>query len=287
MFFYLRIYTGVLLFLMFFISGVFPMGSKEKIPMKPYNIIKIPKGEFLHYVSYTGGEKDSDTYMVTTMENGKNGNSFYRIYLEQISLSRAKKPPKSYTEWPSFTDIDPLRGSVMEWEETYVTNATVFRNNESAFYPYYFHYKYFPEKDYVDEFIKSIKGNQTREAKYHIKVNHNFPIWDQISFGFYSIRFLDAQKGGIAYMIAPFMLKDPAPVAFKYISSETIKTKAGSFRANKINIIIADAFIGKLMEPMMKTTALWIEDSDRRLLLKVQLFGNETVLEEISNVNVK
>ncbi len=172
----------------------------------------------------------------------------------------------------------------MEWEETYDTNASIYKNNENAYYPYYFQYKYFPEKGYVDEFIKSIKGNQTSDVKYHVKVNPDFPIWDQISFGFHSARFIDAKSGGIAYMIAPFMIKDPAPVTFKYISTETIKTKAGVFRANKINIVVADAFIGKLMEQVMKTSALWIEDSDRRILLKVQLMGNDTILEDISNV---
>ncbi len=85
----LRFDFGILILLIFFAERGFPVGIKEKIPMKPYEVIKIPDGEFLHYVNYTGGEKDSDTYMVTTIETGKNGETVYRIYFDQISLSSA------------------------------------------------------------------------------------------------------------------------------------------------------------------------------------------------------
>jgi hypothetical protein len=225
--------------------------------------------------------------MIIRRETNRNGEVLYRIYKNEIRITSGKKHPGNYTDWPSFSLIDPGRGSVMEWEESHDTNAQIYKNNESVFYPYYFQYQYYPDKGYVDELIKSIKGSQTTSAKYRVKVNPDFPAWDQISFAFYGARFMDARSGGIIYMVAPFLLKEAAPVTFKYIATETIQTKAGTFRAHKINIIVADPFIGKLLDSMTKSSALWIEDSDRRLLIKSQLMGNDTVLEEVSNINIK
>lgn len=38
------------------------------------------------------------------------------------------------------------------------------------------------------------------------------------------------------------------------------------------------------LEPMMKTSGYWIEDSKRRLLVKDEMVGAGVILEEISNV---
>ena len=100
-----------------------------------------------------------------------------------------------------------------------------------------------------------------------------------------SIRFLDPGSGGISYLIIPDFIKEPLAGSYKFESKEIIDTKAGHFHVNKIISIAADPFIGKLMEPMLKKWVLWVEDSDRRLVVKtIFVDGSKTILESISNI---
>lgn len=65
-----KIFAG-LLFVLYLASAGCPAGSKIlNIPMKTYSGTEIPDGEYLHYVMYFGGERDSDYYYVTRRETG-------------------------------------------------------------------------------------------------------------------------------------------------------------------------------------------------------------------------
>ncbi len=280
-----RFYLDNILILIMFL--IFTGCSLAKTPMKTYSSIDIPDGEFLHYVVYSGGEKIGDSYMVIKKGTGPDSRLLYRIYKNEIRISSGKSLPGNYRDWPSYCLIDPRLGSVLEWEETYDTNTEIFKENEALFYPYYFQFHYNYNRGYVDEIIKSVKGKETTSARYHVAVNPDFPVWDQINFSFFGPSFMDVRSGGIIYMVAPFMLKEAAPVTFKYQASETITTKAGNFRALKETFLISDPFIGNLMDSFLKTSKFWIEDSGRKLLLKSQLGGTEVILEGISNINLK
>ncbi len=105
---------------------LYPMANKiEKIPMKTYGDTVIPDGEFLHYIVYFGGEKDSDYYYVTRKETDENGALYYRIYYIAIPVTEGKKPPENYSNWPSTFMIDPARGSLIESEVRINPNDSV------------------------------------------------------------------------------------------------------------------------------------------------------------------
>jgi hypothetical protein len=133
---------------------------------------------------------------------------------------------------------------------------------------------------------KKINGDVTNESKYIVKFNTDFPSVD-IRGGIYLSRFLDPRSGGIYYSINPDTLREPSPSIIRYASDEIITTKAGSFRVKKLIFVGADPFISKLMEPILKKIAFWVEDSDRRIVIKISTFAGDEILEEISNINMK
>ncbi len=76
------------------------------------------------------------------------------------------------------------------------------------------------------------------------------------------------------------------PISTGIEKKEIVTTKAGTFKVNIINTIVGDAFINALVGPVLKNTSHLVEDSDRRRIIKREVPGGGTVLEEISNVNV-
>ncbi len=260
----------------------------RNVPMKAFHDIDIPDGEFLHYFSYTGNEKDSDIYFVTRKETGVNGGTVYRIYMVNISVSGGKKLPENYRDWPSSFLIDPIAGTVLEMKMTMDTDTSIYKNNENQPFPYSWNFKRSLDGRYVDFNMKTIKGRQSAESRYHFKVNPLFPVWENISLGFFSPRFMDLSSHGIIYSIAPFLVKEPLPFSFRCVAIETIKTRAGSFLTTMVAIAMADPFLEKIMEPFTKQkTGIWVENSGRRVIAKVELMDNVTELEEISNINSK
>ena len=287
MFFDLRIYASALLLLTFFTANACSIGSKKLAPMKVYQAVDIPNGEFLHYGFYSGGEKSSDYYFVTIKVTNGMGDFIYRTYQDMISVSSAKKPVKNYISWPVYYDIDPQVGSVIESAGN--LNADDLKDWPKAPSGEVFlswHYKLNREKGYVEYSSKMLNDKKTNESKSVIRFNTDFPSSDQWG-GSTLIRLFDLRSGGIYYNITALFMKEPMPLTVKYISTETVQTKAGSFRTSKINIVAGDPFLGKLLEPMMKTSGYWIEDSSRRLLVKDEMAGAGVILEEISNVNIK
>lgn len=275
----LQFLSGLFILMAFIAAGVFPMGGKAvKIPMKPYPAIDIPDGLYIHYGNYTAGEKYGDTYMVIKKVKNGNGRILYRVYKDDIRLSSSGKLPADYTNWKSSFLVDPKLGSVLEASE----NTGSENDDNRQFY----HYKFYPDRGYVDFVSKSKKKSTTMERKYRVKVNPEFPAWDNLSM-YYALSFLDDRGGGILYVINPSFFKEPLPFYFKHKANETIKTKAGTFHTSKAVMIVADTFLGSLMEPVLKGSAMWVEDSNRRLFIKAELAGYTAFLEDISNVNVK
>ncbi len=284
----LKIFMWGLFFTASLIAVAFPMGGRVKnFPMKTYPGINIPDGEFLHYISYNGGDKSGDIYFVVRKINNGKGKFLYRIYLDMVPLG--EKPPENFTNWPVTYLIDPERAVTLESDAHYdkkmmdnpVTAAFGIGNLIS------FQYRLNRDKGYVEYLSKNVKGSVTNESRYLIKVNPDFPGGKDMEFMFYSIRMLDVRSGGISYTIMPEFMKEPMAGFYKIDSKLTVKAGAGTFSVNKIIAIGGDPFFAKLLEPILKKFAYYVEDSDRRLVVKVNTFAGDIVLEEISNVNLK
>lgn len=86
------------------------------------------------------------------------------------------------------------------------------------------------------------------------------------------------------YNLIPELTKQPIACTFKYLSTETLRVKGGIFRANKYAIILADPFLGRLIEPYFKNAIIFIEDSPGRLVLKSDIPGGYVEISDISNV---
>lgn len=249
------------------------------IPLKTRDKINIPDGEFLHYESYKGNEKDSDFYYIT-----RKTNQLYRIYMKNISVNSRKIITGEYTNWPSLFIIDPVKGSVIEMSMTMDTNTSIYKNNETGMaYPYYWDYKLSSDKSRVDFNMKSILNRKLTISRYRVRVNPAFPVWENISLSSFAPRFLDYHNSGILYSVAPFVLKDPLPFSFKHIKSEEIETKAGSFKTDEIETAMADPFLERMMSRFTEGSGMWV-DSSSGLLIKNRFLGSETVLENISNI---
>ncbi len=260
--------------------------GKQKLPAKVYPVVNVSDGEYLVYGYYVGGEKSSESYMVTKKETGKNGELFYKVYGVQAKSPADRKIPDNYKEWPSFYIIDPWQGSVIE--AVYSIKTSDIKDIDPA-NPYssliYSHYKLHRDSGYVEYTSKSLKNKELIEKNYRVNIKKDYPVCDANSTFYFPTRFLDVRNGGILYMVSPEFLKDPVPFSFKYESRETIRTKAGQFAAIKGAVVSGDPFIGQLVGPLLKKFAIWYEDSDRRLTVKIQLaYGGYMELEEISNV---
>ncbi len=266
------------------------LGKTAKVPKKAYSVINISNGEFLHYGFYAKGEKQKDWYYVTEKITNEKGGIMYRVYSDMVTLERVKKGKalaKNYKDWPSFYLIDPAKGCLIESEMKYDVND--FKDNSDKEFRgmIYSHYQFYQDKGYVEFITKSENGDKTNESKYRLKVDSNFPYWDGSSTGFLSMRFMDINSPGYMYTIIPQAIKEPMPFTYRFISKETLSIKPGKFQINKLNVIMADPFIAKLMEPFLKNLAFLIEDSDRRLLVKFETPMGYDVLEDISNVIIK
>ncbi len=272
--------SSLILFI-FAAAACSPGYKTQKTPIKPYSSIDIPDGTFLHYGNYAQGEKYGDTYMVIKKETNS-GVFYYRIYKIDTKIRQEKKIPLKYKDWPSTFLIDPARGSVIEAAEN--TGLEASDNKDEKFSNY--DYKFYPGKGYADFILKTKKNGIMKETRYHVKVNPDFPTWDNLSM-YYALCFLDYRSGGIMYLVNAAFFKDPMPLSFRLISKENLTTKAGIFGALKMKMTVPDPFLSRLLGPVLEGSSIWIEDSDRRLLLKGELSGDTGVLEDISNINSK
>ena len=276
------------IFLLILLCGMavqlFPMASRvEKLPMKVYGDTEIADGEYLHYILYFGGEKDSDYYYVTRKERDEKGNPLYRIYGIDIPVSDGRKPPENYTNWSKYFLIDPKIGSVIESEFELNPSDSAKWASGGMGYLVYGRYQLFREQGYAEYHSKKIIDHGTNERTYKVKFNTGIPS-ENVMGAYFTPRFLNPENGGISYSIIPEVMKEPIATTMIFLSKDTLQTKAGVFRVRKYYTIMADPFLAKLMEPVMNKSVMMIEDTVRRVVVKSDIPGGRVELEEISNV---
>ncbi len=273
-----------LIITVFFIISCAIIG-KHNVPKKSFPGVIIPDGEFLRYGVYTSGEKVSDYYYVVKKVTKEKGGLSYRFYINLKAVSNGNRGPGNYTEWPISILFNPVTGQTIESEGHIKTNDLKEMENMGYGGLTYWHYQLFRDKGYIKYVSKSVKGDQTFTKTFTIKVKTDFPIIDLLSSGIIAGRFIDPGTPGVYYLALPNFLKEPLPVTSSYENDkESMTTKAGTFRVHKLNAVMADPFIAGLTGEMMKSLSIFIEDSDRRLMIKSRELKTEIILEEISNV---
>ncbi len=259
----------------------------HSVPMKTYPLTDIRDGEYLHYAEYMGGEKIQDQYYVTRKVTNGKGGFYYRIYFDLVTPSGNRYFPADYTQWPVQCLIDPVRGCTLESEGKLNTNDLKDFASVGVAGLIYWHYRLNPDKNYVEYTSKTVSGKNIFTKNYRIDINSGFPSMDVFSMGWISYRFIDPRSKGIIYWVIPDFMKDPLPVSIIIDKKETLKTKFGIFRVNKLSVAMGDNFLAKLMEPFTKQSSIYVDDSAGRLILKTTVQGNVNFLEEISNVALK
>ena len=289
-----RLCVVVLLFMIFVMGSVFPLGGGEKQPAKLKKFIDIPDGEFLRYGMYTGGEKMSDAYYVTVHETDEKGKLFYFIYQDVIPYPEGEgKLDEDYTKWPTLYVVDPEIGSVVKGIQLY----NISEEAKEGLSQYGVkdiistHYEFHQDENYV-EFIMKMKADDSvvnvKEKRYKVKVKDGFPIWDGGIGIIYAVRFMDVFNGGIVYLVTPQFLKEPMPLTYKKGTRKSIDTEAGAFNVFSLDGTVMDPFLNRLFLGFFQGAAHWVEDSERMLTIYLKRTANDAqILEEISNVKMK
>jgi hypothetical protein len=270
---------GILPLLLFSMAGRVPM-----VPEKPYAYTVIEDGEFLKYGVYDGSEKVRDSYEVTRKVPDGRGRYYYMRFMTIVRISSGIKPPSNYSNWQIVSVIDPVKCQTLETTGNIGTNDLETQANMGYGGLFYFHYRLDPDRRIVEYVTKSFKDSLTRTRNFIIKVNTDYPVMDIWNWRFITDRLLDLRTPGIAYQVGPEFMKDPIPTAGFYGKKGIITIKAGTFHYIEEKGVIADPYLGKLLESFISGSSLLIEDSDRRLMLMLRSPGETMVLEEISNV---
>ncbi len=254
-----------------------PMAGKpiQDMPMKASKI-KMPDGEYIRMGAYSGGEKTEEWDIVTRIDRGKTA----RIYWQALNIRLKQKLPSHYTNFCTYNyTVDLENGNqLFSTYQNPVTNEkgvirSVFRLNM--------------EKSEVESETEIWDGNDIKNAKTRTPVRRGFAVIDP-GMLFFAPRFLDVKGSGIIYICEPRGLKNPLPVFFRYIGKEKVKTPAGEFDTFKVSWIIADPFLAKLLQPYIKESFLWVEDSPRLLVVKTTGFNDTRyILEEVSTAGEK
>ncbi len=259
---------------------MFSCGKLTYLPLNSSANLAIKDGEFLHYVQYAGGEKNKDVYFVTKIIS--NQSKYAKIYQQGISPGKNEKLPSYYTNYLVHYLVSLNEGSLIESEGTYSTNRN--RDNEPSVFSeqFYWHYRINSTDGVFEAENKLWNGYEVKARKERINLKPGYPVWDMISGSFFGPRFMDISRPGVAYYIIPEFLKDPLPVIYRNMGKEKINTKAGTFNTHKYHFVAADPFLGKLMESIAKDTYFWVDDSDKKFIVKFQSMGYIMMLEEIS-----
>ncbi len=259
--------------------------GKYNIPKKTFNNTAIADGEFLRYGVYKSGEKVSDYYYVARKTNDENGNLLYRFYINLKDAGGGGKEAGNYAGWPVSIIFDPVNGQTVDSEGNINTNALEEMGNMGYGGLTYWHYQLFKDKGYIKYVSRSVKDGRTFTKTFVIKVKTDFPIIDLLSSGIIAGRFIDPGTPGIYYLALPNFLKEPLAVTSSYENSKILITaKPLVFKVRKLKAVMADPFIAGLTGPLMKSLSVYIEDSDRRLMIKSREMQTEIILEEISNI---
>ena len=260
------------------ITSIFPMGMKEIVmaPMKPKKLV-ILDGEYLRYSEYKSGEKVTDFYLVTRVSPDKKKLYLYR---EGIDINSNYKLPDNYTNFHRKFLINLEDASLVFHKNDY-TDRFISNNFKGRIEDEFFVDK---TKGYANYKEQIWDGNEFKTMTSRIKIKPNFPVQDVESLGFIGGRLFDLNQNGIVYLVT-VVIKEPVPFYFEIKGREVIKTKAGVFNTIKVGGVVADPFLGKLMESYSKKSFFWIEDSPRGLVVKTQDASDTVnILEEVSSL---
>lgn len=267
-----------------------------------FSSINIPDGEFLRYGNYFEGKKYADLYAVTEKEDNGKGGVYYRSYIELINVADNQMPSPDYKNWPSFSLNDPVLGSTVESEGNFKTN--VFNNWFGFEDLFYWYFKVDYDKREGEYILKYNKDDGINEVKDELrKIDPKLPTSCHWGTFFIQSRFVNYQDGGVAATINPVYINVPGKYLYYVASRETMNTSAGSFPVIKYesnmlytmfptpeSLEFLSKFAPKKGEPPRKSPgkfAVYVEDSDRRLTVKMentQALGGDYILEEVSNV---
>ena len=276
----------VMLFILFSAASGFSMAGKiENIPMKPYAKLNLKDGEVLRYKIERGGENVSEFKFVIILSNDSQGR-YANIYHDGINVLKNEKYPDEYTNYIARFLISLDQATLLEnafGEKSCRTNILPRLDQKT---PVTLYKKSVFDRTASEVFMESLiqRGGNLEYRKNRIKIKKGYPILDLGSGIVMGVRFLDITGPGIAIFVIPEILKEPLPVNFRFLGKEKVSTKAGDFNTIKIGFTVADTFLGQLMRSFTKETILWLEDSDRRILVKMKSPDNDFVLEEITNV---
>ncbi len=263
----------------------YPMtGKPVNIPMKPYAKLDIRNGEVLRYKIASGGEDISEFKFIIKITN-ENNVQFAYIYHDGINYSKNERYPEQYSDYKARFLISLDNGSLYESRIGNKNNITFEVNkdkNKIIFKDKIADY----EHSIVNIESKTWDGFKVQTSKSRITIKKYYPILDLGSGMVIGVRFLDITNPGLATFIIPEIVKEPLPIYFRVEGREKITLKSGTFNTLKLSIVIADSFLSQLMQSYIKETMLWMEDSDRRLVIKMNSPIGNFYLDEISNITI-
>ncbi len=258
-------------------------------PLKSYDKISIPDGEFLQYGKYVGGERTATIDFVSKIVSNTGNEAFLITYLDAARVNSDDRIPGNYSNYCSIKTISLKTGSQMEsvYNFSRMTNKNI--NSDKSLrdpsrFPGEFYRHYTLRDGMMDMEIKTCLDGVIKDMRYREPVKRDYPVMDTDTALLFSFRFLDIFKNGIFYAIVPAIIKEPLPLICRVAGKEKIKTAAGEFDTVKLAIVLGDPFLGGLMDNYLKNSCLWMENSGRRLLVKMEAAGVKMELESVSNV---
>ncbi len=269
--------------------SIYPLAGKvENIPMKPYSNIIIQDGEVLRYSIEEGGENVSEFKFITILSNDITGR-YANIYHDGINGLKNEKYPSVYSNYIARFLISLNTASLIEHYFGENSGRTNDPPNALKQGPVTLYKKsvYDSQNSVINIETKIRNGYRIESLKNRVAVKPGFPVLDLGSVMVMGIRFLDITGPGIAIFVVPEIIKEPLPMTFRFIGREKITTKIGVFKTIKVGFIVSDTFLSRLMQPFTKETFVWLEDSDRRLVIKMKSPNQEFILTEIGNINLK
>ncbi len=258
------------------IIPAYSMGIKQvnMVPAKPKKL-EIRDGELLKYIDYVGGEKVKEVFRVTKIYPKE---KTVILYMDANLYNGLYKMPLHYTNYVNQIKISLDKASLV-YSYFDITQYAMTNNNFNG----QVYYKINIDRDNELAFctLKVWDGYNLKIMENRIKIKLNYPIWDMDSL-FVGFRYLDLSSGGMFYLIAPQIIREPIPGTVENLGKEIVDTPAGKFNTIKFGFMIGDSFLGSLMQPYLKETFVWIEDNERGIIVKAQRPNEATVLEEIS-----
>jgi len=265
--------------------SLFSMAGKvEKIPSKPPARLTIQNGEFLRYGRYKGGEKYGEMIFVTILTNRKDIGSCAVIYNETILLKGKRKLPTRYTDYGGYAVVTIVDGSLNELLYS-IPDNTNSKTAQSENAVYYRNYKISRDEGTMEMEDRVWDGYEAKTKKSRAVLKPGYPVWDLFYGMIFGGRFLDLAKSGVTQIAIPEVCKELVPMFYKAVKPETVVTPAGTFKTIHCSTMVADPFLGQLLDSFMREAYVLIEDSDRHLAVRMHsAVGEDIELEEISNV---